>query len=87
MGARLKFWRRSRVRKKGSRDEAVGISRGLAARDGSAVKSHMTILQRLRRQISLHDYTTPPATQATNVGTPVLLFPDRHRENGVFLML
>ena len=26
--ARLKFWRRSRVPKKGSREEAVGISRG-----------------------------------------------------------
>ena len=30
MGARLKFWQRSRVPKKGSRDEAVNISRGLA---------------------------------------------------------
>ena len=58
VGARLKFWRRSRVPKKGSRDEAgESISRGLAARDGSAVKSHSTILQRLRRQISL-DYHT-----------------------------
>ena len=41
-----------------------GISRCLAARDGSAVKSHSTILQRLRRQISLDYYTIPPATQA-----------------------
>ena len=65
MGARLKFWRRSRVPKKGSRDEAVeSISRSLAARDGSAVKSHSTILQRLRRQISLDYHTIPPATQA-----------------------
>ena len=64
MGARLKFWRRSRVPKKGSRDEAVGISRGFAARDGSAVKSHSTILQQLRHQISLDYYTIPPATQA-----------------------
>ena len=61
VGARLKFWRRSRVPKKGSRS----ISRGFAARDGSAVKSHSTILQRLRRQISLDYYTIPPATQAT----------------------
>jgi len=36
---------------------------GFAARDGSAVKSHSTILQRLRRQISLDYYTIPPATQ------------------------
>ena len=35
VGARLKFWRRSRVPKKGSRDEAVEISRGFPARDGS----------------------------------------------------
>ena len=33
--------------------------------NGSAVKSHSTILQRLRRQISLDYYTIPPATQAT----------------------
>ena len=65
MGARLKFWRRSRVPIKGSRDEAV--SRGFAARDSSAVKSHSTILQRLRRQISPDYYTIPPATQAKNL--------------------
>ena len=65
MDARLKFWRRRRVTKKGRRDEAVGISHGFAARDGSAVKSHSTILQRLRRQISLDYYTIPPATQAS----------------------
>ena len=35
-----------------------------ASRDSSAVKSHSTILQRLRRQISLDYYTIPPATQA-----------------------
>ena len=64
MGARLKFWRQSRVPKKGSRDEAVVISRGFAARDGSAVKSHSIILQLLRRQISFDYYTIPPATQA-----------------------
>ena len=40
------------------------ISRGFAARDGSAVKSHSNILQRLRRQISLNYYTIPPATHA-----------------------
>ena len=56
VGARLKFWRRSRVPKKGSRNEAV---------DGYAVKSHSTILQRLRRQISPDYYTIPPATQAS----------------------
>ena len=44
MGARLKFWRRSRVPKKGTGDEAVEIPRGFAARDGSAVKPHSTIL-------------------------------------------
>ena len=70
MGTRLKFWRRSRVPKKGSRDEAVEIPRGFAARDGStardgsAVKSHSNILQRLRCQISLDYYTIPPAMQA-----------------------
>ena len=64
LGARFKFWWRSGVPKKGSRDEVVGISRGFAARDGSAVKSCSTILQRLRRQISLDYYTIPPATQA-----------------------
>ena len=55
-------------RQKGSRDEAVEIpiSRVFAARNGSAVKSHSTILQRLCRQISLDYYTIPPATQANN---------------------
>ena len=56
VGARLKFWRRSCVPKKGSRDEAV-------------VKSHSTMLQRLRRQISLDYYTIPPATQAIQILT------------------
>ena len=43
-----------------------GCLRGFAARDGSAVKSHSTILQRLRRQISLdYYYKIPPATQAS----------------------
>ena len=65
VGARLKLWRCSRVPKKRARDEAVGISRGFAARDGSAVKSYSTILQRLRRQISLdYYYTIPPVTQS-----------------------
>ena len=47
VGARLKFRRRSRVPKKGSRS----ISRGFAARDGSADKSHSTTTQyrQLRR--------------------------------------
>ena len=44
---------------------AGDISRGFAARDDYAVKSHSTILQRLRRQMSLDYYTIPPATQAT----------------------
>ena len=48
---------------------AGDISRGFAARDGSAVKSHSTILQRLRRQISLDYYTIPPATQANKTST------------------
>ena len=61
MGARLKFWRQSRVPKKGSRDEAVVISRGFAARDGSAVKCHSIILQLLRRQMSFDYYTIPQA--------------------------
>ena len=44
---------------------AGGISRGFAARDGYAVKSHSTILQPLRRQISPnYYYTILPATQA-----------------------
>ena len=55
--------------KKGGRDEAAEISRisrVFASRDGSAVKSYSTILQQLRRQISLDYYTIPPATQATD---------------------
>ena len=56
VGARLKFWQRSCVPKKGSRDEAV-------------VKSHSTMLQRLRCQISLDYYTIPPATQAIQILT------------------
>ena len=45
--------------------KGVGTRRLFAARDGSAVKSDSTILQRLRRQISLDYYTIPPAMQAT----------------------
>ena len=41
----------------------TGISRGYA------VKSHSTILQRLRRQMSLDYYTIPSATQATDLLT------------------
>ena len=52
VGARLKFWRRSRVPKQGSRDEAVFLA------------ASSTILQRLRRHISTDYYTIPPATQA-----------------------
>ena len=50
------------------------MSRGFAARDGSAVKSYSTTLQRLRRQISLDYYTIPPATQARR---ECALFPSR----------
>ena len=57
VGARLKFWRRRRVPKKGSNLTRLYYNR-------SAAKSHSTILQRLRRQISLDYYTIPPATQA-----------------------
>ena len=67
VGARLKFWRWSRVSKKrelGTRRLKYPLSRGFAAHDGSVIKSHSTILQRLRRQISLDYYTIPPATQA-----------------------
>ena len=65
VGARLKFWRQSHVPKKGSRDKVVEISRCFATRDGSIIKSYSTILQPLRRQISLDYYTIPPATRAT----------------------
>ena len=50
----------------------------VAARDGSAVKSHSTILQWLRRQISLDYYTIPPATQAIQVGTSREVMRERH---------
>ena len=60
MGARLKFWRWSRVPKKGSRDEAVAASPLVTAPpsnlirlyyNGSAAKSHSTTTQyrQLRR--------------------------------------
>ena len=81
VAARLKFWRRSCVPKKGSRDEALEISRGFAAHDGSAVKSYSTILQRLHCQISLDYYTILPAMQATtNVKTIILM-------TGYFILL
>ena len=38
----IKVWRRSRDPKKGSGDEAFSISRGFAARGGSAANSHST---------------------------------------------
>ena len=44
---------------------AVFRKKGVGTSDGSAVKSHSNILQRLRRQISLDYYTIPPATQAS----------------------
>ena len=57
VGARLKFWRRSRVPKKGSRDEAVEILEAPPSNltrlyyNGSAAKSHSTNTQyrQLRR--------------------------------------
>ena len=58
---RLKFWRRSRVPNKGT---ALPPNLTRLYYNGSAAKSHSTILQRLRRQISLDYYTIPPATQA-----------------------
>ena len=56
MGARLKFWRRSRVPKKGSRDEAVFLAASPLVTapplnltrlyyNGSAAKSHSTTPQ------------------------------------------
>ena len=45
VGARLKFWRRSRVPKKGSRDEAVEFLAASPLVNGSAVKSHATTTQ------------------------------------------
>ena len=56
MGARLKFWRRSRVPKKGSRDEAVFLAASPLVTappsnltrlyyNGSAAKSHSTTAQ------------------------------------------
>ena len=46
MGARLKFWRRSRVLKKGIRDEAVPPSNLTRLYyNGSAAKSHSTTTQ------------------------------------------
>ena len=48
----------------GTRRLKYPLSRGFAVRDGSAVKSHSTILQQLRRQISLDYYTIPPATRS-----------------------
>ena len=58
--------------KKGVGTRRLSISRGFAARDGSAFKTHSTILQRLRRQNSLDYYTIPPATQATERTNAVL---------------
>ena len=69
MGARLKFWRRSRVPKKGSRDEAVEISRGFAALDGSAVKSHSTTTQyRQLRRLPLRPYFSAQSKEAAHCG-------------------
>ena len=82
LGARLKFWQRSRVPKKESRDEAVEISRGFPALDSSAVKSYSTILQRLHRQISLDYCTIPPAKQAkvSLVVAPYWWAPERAKQ-------
>ena len=66
MGARLKFWRRSRVPKKGSRDEAVFLAASPLVTappsnltglyyNGSAAKSHSTTTQyrQLRRLLRI----------------------------------
>ena len=58
VGARLKFWRRSRVPKKGNRDEAVGI--------GGWYFSRLRRSWLLRRQISLDYITTAPRQNLTN---------------------
>ena len=65
VGARLKFWRRSRVPKEGSREEAIEIFSRLRLSWRLRLESHSTILQRFSLQISLDYYTIPPATQAT----------------------
>ena len=59
VGARLKFWRRSRVPKKGSKDKAVEI---LAARPSNLTRLYYN--GSAGRQISLEYFTIPPATQA-----------------------
>ena len=61
VGARLKFWQRSCVPKKGSRDEVVEIPSRLRRRDCSAVKSHSTTTQyrQLRRLSSKITYLHP----------------------------
>ena len=64
-GARLKFWRQSRVPKKGSKDEAVEIL--AASLLVTAPPSNHTRLYyngSAGRQISLEYFTIPPATQA-----------------------
>ena len=69
MGARLKFWRRSRVPKKGSRDEAVFLAASPLVTappsnltriyyNGSAAKSHSTTTQ--YRQLRMLWGSRPP---------------------------
>ena len=53
--------------------------------NGSAAKSHSTILQRLCRQISLDYYTIPPATQAICIYVCKSLF--KHGKSSVKLKL
>ena len=55
MGARLMFWRRSRVPKKGSGDEAVPSNLTRLYYNGSAAKSHSTTTQyrQLRRLLMM----------------------------------
>ena len=69
VGSRFKFWRRSRVPKKGSRDEwrlrrQISLEYITTAPPPNLTR-HSNMLQRLRRQISLDYYTIPPATQAS----------------------
>ena len=45
--------------------EAMNVQDLIQFHQSTSVKSHSTILQRPRRQISLDYYTIPPATQAT----------------------
>jgi len=69
VGARLKFWRRSHVPKKGSRDEAGAVVFLAASLLVTALPSNLTRLYYNGSAAKSHStrYTIPPATQATFV--------------------